>query len=187
MNLLSVTFIILSIVMEVRTEALSDVLVSNEWLAGLTPDDGENPWTFYSDGRFETLKDGHGGVWTVQRSNEKEILELKWDTGSNGWANFEIKDENSSRVNLACTDSGWEYMRSWNLWSKKSNSDIIGRSLALDRSSPFLSDSSSYRLGWKCDYYRAGENDKLSKDKFLFTQYITAISFGSFDNRLGSN
>ena len=140
--------------MEVRTEALSDVLVSNEWLAGSTTDDGENPWTFYSDGRFETLKDGHGGVWTVQRSNEKEILELKWDIGRNGWANFEIKDENSSRVKLACTDSGWEYMKSWNLTSKKLNGGIKGRSL---QTSPFLpSDSSSYRLGWKCDYYRAG-------------------------------
>lgn len=67
MKLLIYTFIILSVVKEVDG-ALSDILVANQWLAGWTPDDGQNPWAFYSNGRFKTLKDDHGGVWGVDTS-----------------------------------------------------------------------------------------------------------------------
>lgn len=106
---------------------------------------------------------------------------MKWDTGSDGYAIFEIREQTSSRVKLACVGSGWDFMKSWNLWSKNLNTGIISSSLS-DRTSPFLSDSPSNREGWKCDYYQASSSDQLSKSKFLFTQYIKTIDFADPSN-----
>ena len=98
------------------------------------------------------MKDSHGGTWKVQTSGGKETLELKWDT-VNGYANFDITEFTPSSVKLACISSGWDFMRSWKLYSKNLKGGITENTLKAFES----------KYGnWEVKFYLAGKDDKLS-------------------------
>ena len=82
------------------------------------------------------MKDNHGGTWSVQTSNNQEILKLKWDILS-GYADFEVTETTISSVKLACISSGWEFMRSWKIYSKNLKMNISANTSSLESSSAF--------------------------------------------------
>lgn len=104
-------------------------MVKNQWLAGKISgnfigkffikgsgeDPSKNPWVFNDDGTFMTMKDKHHGTWTTQNDN---ILKLRWES-INGFADFlvaqRIVSTNGTFVTLKCTNSGWDFMKSWSL------------------------------------------------------------------------
>ena len=96
---------------------MKSILEEHEWLAGNNPYDGKNPWAFYTDGSFKTLKDNHGGTWSTESKEGRQMLYLKWTT-ANGYANFVVTEKSLTSVKLDCISSGWGFMRSWKIYSK---------------------------------------------------------------------
>ena len=109
--------VLISIVSCDKAADIKAMISSMKWLAGDNPMNYQNPWEFRSDGRFTTLKDKHGGQWNVVIQNSKATLKLKWDTGSNGFGDFEFTDYSKTSVKLKCVNSGWAFMKSWKLFS----------------------------------------------------------------------
>ena len=102
-------------IQKISDKALNNKIIKSDWLAGWTPEDGQNPWKFYEDGSFKTLKDSHGGKWWVENS----ILKLRWTT-VDGYAEFVVNSLSNKSLYLSCINSGWEFMRSWKLHSTES-------------------------------------------------------------------
>ena len=50
------------------------------WYAGRGPEDKANPWAFYSNKTFRTLRDEHGGTWSVQKFGNDLIVLMVWTT-----------------------------------------------------------------------------------------------------------
>ena len=85
------------------------MLLKNAWHAGKGANCGEesyhkNPWRFFTNGYFATLRDEHHGVWTVTGNR----VNLTWRS-ADGWAVFNFQDNFSFK----CSTSGWDFMKNW--------------------------------------------------------------------------
>ena len=67
-------------------------MISDTWYAGDYPNDRSNPWLFRKDGTFATLRDEHGGNWSVEEVDGEPMLKMVWDT-TTGHANWLIVDD----------------------------------------------------------------------------------------------
>jgi hypothetical protein len=100
---------------QIEEEASS--FVEKAWLAGKGWKDEdesyhENPWRFFSNGYFMTMRDEHHGVWNIKvdELSSKVILDLTWRS-TEGNAQFEKVDSK----NFKCSKWCWEFMKSWSI------------------------------------------------------------------------
>ena len=97
-------------------------MFNSSWEAGTSGESGEayssNPWSFGSDHRFVTLRDGCKGSWKLIADDGcpgGQKLRMDWEAGQKGnWAEFALQSPGSIPL-FKCIGSSYGFMRSWNI------------------------------------------------------------------------
>ena len=166
---------------QIDKSILEQMVCINEWVAGEEPQDKENPWEFRTDGTFTTLKDGHGGNWSIDMKNDI-ILKLKWTT-VNGYADFKFDKISQSCLKLKCQKSGWGFMMKWKLElvekTKGTTSDFSVKMSLLSHLKQGLvfSDQEMDYGGHKVNFFTLGKKSKSVELYFkkLPTGYVIQL------------
>ena len=100
---------------ESQIDFIKRSLVEKQWNAGKGANTGEesfckNPWRFFENGYFVTMRDEHHGVWKLSENKSKIHLELQWKS-NDGKAVFELQQNNDWK----CVTWPWDFLKNWRI------------------------------------------------------------------------